>query len=79
MPSRLLRYKLQHRVTPYLIVQGAAQLTDFPRQAFDAKETERMAAPSSPRSATGRVKRPPPSPGEPSPALALMSGPTWRG
>jgi len=34
-----------HSVTPYLVVQGAAQLIDFLKQAFDAKETERMAQP----------------------------------
>ncbi len=34
-----------HSVTPYLVVQGAAQLIDFLKQAFDAKESERMAQP----------------------------------
>jgi PhnB protein len=34
-----------HSVTPYLVVQGATQLIDFLKQAFDAEETERVAAP----------------------------------
>jgi len=34
-----------HTVTPYLIVQGAAQLIDFLKQAFDAEEILRMAQP----------------------------------
>jgi len=34
-----------HSVTPYLIVQGVAKLIDFLKQAFDAKEIERMAGP----------------------------------
>lgn len=35
-----------HSVTPYLIVQGAAQLLDFIQQAFDGKVTERMEGPN---------------------------------
>ncbi|MGH7848003.1 MAG: VOC family protein [Candidatus Binatia bacterium] len=31
-----------HAVTPYLVVQGAARLIDFLKQAFDAQETFRM-------------------------------------
>jgi uncharacterized glyoxalase superfamily protein PhnB len=34
-----------HTVTPYLILQGAAQLIDFLKQAFDAEEILRMAQP----------------------------------
>ena len=34
-----------HTVTPYLVVQGAAQLIDFSIQAFDAEEIHRMARP----------------------------------
>jgi len=34
-----------HSVTPYLVVQGVAKLIDFLKQAFDAKEIERMAGP----------------------------------
>jgi len=34
-----------HTVTPYLVVQGAANLIDFLKHAFDAKEIERMARP----------------------------------
>jgi PhnB protein len=34
-----------HTLTPYLVVEGAARLIDFLKAAFDAKETERMAAP----------------------------------
>ena len=34
-----------HSVTPYLTVPGVAKLIDFLKQAFDAKEIERMAAP----------------------------------
>jgi PhnB protein len=34
-----------HVVTPYLVVQGAEKLIDFMKQAFDAKETERMLMP----------------------------------
>jgi len=34
-----------HTVTPYLIVQGAGQLIDFLKLAFDAQETERITAP----------------------------------
>jgi uncharacterized glyoxalase superfamily protein PhnB len=34
-----------HAVTPYLVVQGAAQLIDFLKQAFDAQETFRMSKP----------------------------------
>lgn len=32
-----------HSVTPFLVVQGAARLIDFLKQAFDAQELERMA------------------------------------
>jgi PhnB protein len=32
-----------HTVTPYLIVDGAAKLVEFVKQAFDAKEMLRMA------------------------------------
>ncbi len=31
--------------TPYLVVQGAAQLIDFLNQAFDAEQIERLARP----------------------------------
>lgn len=34
-----------HTVTPYLVVQGAAQLIDFLKQAFDAEEILRMTQP----------------------------------
>ena len=34
-----------HTVTPYLMVQGAGQLIDFLKLAFDAQETERITAP----------------------------------
>lgn len=34
-----------HTVTPYLIVPGAAKLIEFMKQAFGAKETERMPQP----------------------------------
>ena len=34
-----------HTVTPYLIVPGAAKLIDFLKQAFDARESFRMASP----------------------------------
>ena len=34
-----------HSVTPYLVVQGAAALIDFLKQAFDATEVERMSGP----------------------------------
>jgi PhnB protein len=34
-----------HTVTPYLVVQGAAKLIDFLKQAFDAKEIMRMPRP----------------------------------
>ncbi len=34
-----------HSVTPYLMVEGAARLLDFLKRAFDAEETERLAAP----------------------------------
>ena len=37
-----------HTVTPYLVVTGAAKLIDFLKQAFDAKEVVRMAAPGGP-------------------------------
>jgi PhnB protein len=34
-----------HTVTPYLTVHGVAKLMDFLKQAFDAKEIERMPGP----------------------------------
>jgi PhnB protein len=34
-----------HSVTPYLVVEGAAALIDFLKQAFDATEVERMSRP----------------------------------
>lgn len=34
-----------HAVTPYLVVNGAARLIDFLKQAFGAQEVERMTAP----------------------------------
>ena len=34
-----------HSITPYLAVPGVAKLIDFLKQAFDAKETERMMRP----------------------------------
>jgi PhnB protein len=34
-----------HSITPYLVAAGASKLIDFLKQAFDAKEVERMAAP----------------------------------
>ncbi|MGE5647704.1 MAG: VOC family protein [Acidobacteriota bacterium] len=34
-----------HTVTPYLFVSGAAKLIDFMKQAFGAKEVERMPTP----------------------------------
>lgn len=34
-----------HAVTPYLVVHDAKKLIDFMRQAFDAKEIERMTMP----------------------------------
>ncbi len=34
-----------HTVTPYLTVQGAAELLAFLKKAFDAKETERITRP----------------------------------
>ena len=34
-----------HTVTPYLIAPGAAKLIDFLKQAFDARESFRMASP----------------------------------
>ncbi|MGH2360944.1 MAG: VOC family protein [bacterium] len=34
-----------HTVTPYLIVEGAARLIDFLKQAFAAEERERMNTP----------------------------------
>lgn len=34
-----------HTVTPYLTVQGAAELLEFLKKAFDAKETERITRP----------------------------------
>jgi PhnB protein len=35
-----------HTVTPYLVVEGAAGLIDFLKQAFDAKEVFRMPGPN---------------------------------
>jgi PhnB protein len=35
-----------HTVTPYLVVEGADKLIDFMKQAFGAKETERMSMPA---------------------------------
>jgi uncharacterized glyoxalase superfamily protein PhnB len=35
-----------HAVTPYLVVQGAAKLIDFLKQAFEAQEIERLARPN---------------------------------
>jgi len=35
-----------HTVTPYLVVEGAAKLIDFLKQAFDATEVFRMAGPN---------------------------------
>lgn len=35
-----------HTVTPYLVVEGAAGLIDFLKQAFDAEEIFRMAGPN---------------------------------
>lgn len=35
-----------HTVTPYLVVQGAAQLIDFMKQAFAAEEVLRMPRPN---------------------------------
>jgi PhnB protein len=35
-----------HTITPYLTVQGAGKLIDFLKLAFDAQETERIAAPN---------------------------------
>ena len=37
-----------HTVTPYLIVQGAAQFIEFTKQAFAAQEKERMGPPDGP-------------------------------
>ena len=34
-----------HTITPYLTVPGVAKLIDFLKQAFDAKEIERMQRP----------------------------------
>jgi PhnB protein len=34
-----------HAVTPYLVVQGVGKLIDFLKNAFDAKEIERMSMP----------------------------------
>ena len=34
-----------HAVTPYLVVQGAAKLIDFLKQAFGAQEIERLTRP----------------------------------
>jgi uncharacterized glyoxalase superfamily protein PhnB len=34
-----------HTITPYLIVESAAKLIDFLKQAFDAQELHRMARP----------------------------------
>lgn len=35
-----------HSVTPYLVVNGAAKLIDFAKQAFDAQELMRMPGPN---------------------------------
>jgi PhnB protein len=35
-----------HVVTPYLVVQGAEKLINFLKQAFDARETERVSMPN---------------------------------
>jgi PhnB protein len=34
-----------HSITPYLVVNGAAQIIDFAKQAFDAQEIMRMPGP----------------------------------
>jgi uncharacterized glyoxalase superfamily protein PhnB len=34
-----------HTITPYLVVEGAAQLIDFLKQAFDGEEIQRMTRP----------------------------------
>jgi PhnB protein len=34
-----------HSITPYLVVEGAAKLIDFLKQAFDSQETLRMPRP----------------------------------
>src|SRR5205085_11149862 len=34
-----------HTVTPYLVVEGAAKVIDFAKQAFGAEELNRMATP----------------------------------
>jgi PhnB protein len=34
-----------HSITPYLVVDGAASVIDFAKQAFDAQEVMRMSAP----------------------------------
>ena len=34
-----------HSITPYLVVPGVGKLIDFQKQAFEAKEMERMARP----------------------------------
>jgi PhnB protein len=34
-----------HSLTPYLVVEGAAQLIEFLEEVFDAREKERLAAP----------------------------------
>lgn len=34
-----------HAITPYLVIEGAAKLIDFLKQAFDAQETFRMPTP----------------------------------
>lgn len=34
-----------HTVTPYLTIQGAAKLIEFLKQAFEARETERITQP----------------------------------
>lgn len=35
-----------HSVTPYLVVQGTEKLINFLKQAFDARETERVSMPN---------------------------------
>ena len=35
-----------HSITPYLVVNGAAQVIDFAKQAFDAQEIFRMPGPN---------------------------------
>ena len=35
-----------HSITPYLVVNGAAKLIDFAKQAFDAQEIMRCRGPT---------------------------------